>query len=62
MKIEENLLYIFEFFIDTCLEMSLFNFIFLSNLLVFVMFPARWFSFLLIFIGFTYIKWCLYSC
>ena len=32
-------------FIDTCLEVSLFNFIFFSNLLVFVMFLARWFSF-----------------
>ena len=44
MKIEENLLYIFYFFIDTCLYMSLFNFMFLSNLLVSMMFSARWFS------------------
>ena len=30
---------------DTCLYMSLFNFILPSNLLVSVMFPVRWFSF-----------------
>jgi len=62
MNIAANLLYIFEFVIDTLLQMSLFNFIFLSNLLVYVIFLAKMvFPFLVIFIGFIYTKLCLYA-
>ena len=57
-----NLLYIFEFVIDTCLQMSLFNFIFLFNLWVYVIFPTKMvFLFLVIFIGFIYTMLCLYA-
>ena len=62
MNIAANLLYIFEFVIDTLLQMSLFNFIFLSNLLVYVIFLAKMvFPFSVIFIGFIYTKLCLYA-